>query len=899
FKEIGEKIVSRCNGLPLAAKAIGSLLRTINYHREWERIYESEIWNLPEEQCGIIPALRLSYHHLPSCLKRCFAYCSILPKDFEFEKEEIILLWRAEGLLQQKAMPQIKDLGNQYFQDLVLRSFFQISSKDESRFVMHDLINDLAQVVAGDICSKLESDKQQKFSNRTRHSSYIDSTDDTVMKFETFNQVKSLRTFLALRLSHFEGPYLTNAVLVDLLPRLGYLRVLSLSGCWITELPDVFENLKHLRYLNFSYTSIECLPNSLCTLYNLETLLLKMCTKLRELPSKMENLVNLQYLDIRYAYLIHGMPFGIDKLTNLQRLSDFIIGEGDGHRMRELKYLSNLKGDFRLAWLENVNCQDAREAKLNEKQGIDRLALHWGINLKKDTRNKEVEEWVLDSLRPPKKLEHLDIMNYGGAKFSTWIADSSFKNLLSLKLDGCRNCKSLPSIARLPLLKNLSISFMHEVHKIGVELFGENQSNAFASLETLHFENMGKWEEWDPCEGDEQASKFPRLLELSIIGCPELKGRLPTLQSLQKLNIEECRSLVVSISSFSSLREIRIEWCEELVDGGSSSAEEVTSLKYVSLKNISKFDISEEKVLLRFANSETFDISGWKDLESLSQNGLGLVGHRFIKITDCPQLVSLETEEEILQLDKTPVVESLEIRDCERFNSLPEILHAFPFITRIKLEKCPGLVCFAKRNFPPALKELEIYECENLQYLVGENVNNNKSMSGNACQLQRLKIRDCPSLIGLENFTSLRELSVRKCSADITFPEEGFPTNLTSLAISNAPKIYTSLVQWGLNRLTSLQELEISGEGCSSVISFPEEGIGMTLPPPLTSIRIKNFENLEYMCSKGFQHLTSLQELQIYDCPKLTSLPEKDMLLSLDSLCISGCPLLEEGCSSG
>ncbi|XP_040960410.1 putative disease resistance protein RGA3 [Gossypium hirsutum] len=119
FKEIGEETVRRCNGLPLAAKAIGSLLRTVKYHGEWERIYESEIWNLPEEQCGIIPALRLSYHHLPSYLKRCFAYCSILPKDYEFEEEEIILLWRAEGLLQQKAMPQIKDLGNQYFQDLV------------------------------------------------------------------------------------------------------------------------------------------------------------------------------------------------------------------------------------------------------------------------------------------------------------------------------------------------------------------------------------------------------------------------------------------------------------------------------------------------------------------------------------------------------------------------------------------------------------------------------------------------------------------------------------------------------------------------------------------------------------------------------------------------------------
>ncbi|TXG74961.1 hypothetical protein ES288_1Z029000v1 [Gossypium darwinii] len=839
FKEIGEKIVRRCNGLPLAAKAIGSLLRTVECHGKWERIYESEIWNLPEEQCGIIPALRLSYHHLPSYLKRCFAYCSILPKDYEFEEEEIILLWRAEGLLQQKAMPQIKDLGYQYFQDLVSSDFWV--------------------------------------------------------------------------------PFLTNVVLVDLLPRLGYLRMLSLSGYRITELPDVFENLKHLRYLNFSDTDIKCLPDSLCTLYHLETLLLRRC------------------------YRLQRIPFRIDKLTNLQRLSDFIIAEGDGCHIRYLNYLSNLEGDFRLSGLENVNGEDAGESKLYEKQGIDRLVLHWSKKFENASRNKEVDEWVLDSLRPPKKLEQLVIENYGGAKFSTWIADPSFKNMLSLELRNCKNCKSLPSIGRLLLLKDLSISGLDQVHKIGAELFGENQSNAFASLESLRFDNMLNWEEWDLCEDDEQASKFPSLRFLSIRKCPLLLGTLPTiLQSLQTLEIYECKRL----------------GCEELVDEGSLSVQKVTSLKAVSVSNISNFNISAERTMLRFANSETFKISGWKELGSLSQNGLSIVGHRFITIWNCPQLVSLETEEEILQLDKIPGVESLEIANCERLNRLPEALHAFPLITRIQLEICPGLVCFAESNFPPALKELRIGNCVNLQYLVDEKENNNKSMSSNTCLLERLEIANCPSLICcsklsrlflnaklpvmlkqlfirdcpvleciaqdffettdlesirhswncenfgvlpkcINNFTSLRELKVSYCSADISFPEEGFPTNLTSLAISNAPKIYTSLVQWGFKRLTSLHRLFISGEGCSRVVSFPEEAIGMMLPPSLTEIGILRFEKLEFMCSKGLQHLTSLQQLSIYDCPKLASLPEKDMLLSLERLSIQRCPLLEEGCSRG
>ncbi|KAL1103124.1 hypothetical protein V6Z11_D05G415400 [Gossypium hirsutum] len=443
FKEIGENIVRRCNGLPLAAKAIESLLRTVMDHSEWEKVYESEIWELPEDPRGLIPALRLSYHYLPPHLKQGFAYCSIFPKYYEYEEEEIILLWRAEGFLQSKAKIQGKGLGNQYFQDLVSRSFFQISSKDKSRFVMHDLMNDLAQLVAGEICCRLEGEKQQKFSHRSRHSTYvIDDWYQSVKKFEAFYQMTSLRTFLGLMALRYQVFYLTKVVLEDLLPRLSYLRVLSLGGYEIYNLPDFFKNLKHLRYLNFSRTRINRLPDSLCSLYHLETLILRSCSKLKNLPSKIGNLVNLHFLDIRGAGSIERMPSGFDQLTKLQTLSNFVIGEGDGRLIRELKNLSNLRGNFCLSGLENVDGQDAREAKLNEKLGIDGLELQWGTDLENSTRKTEVEERLLDFLHPLKKLEQLIIENYGGVKFSSWIADSSLKNLSYLKLRNCKNCKS-------------------------------------------------------------------------------------------------------------------------------------------------------------------------------------------------------------------------------------------------------------------------------------------------------------------------------------------------------------------------------------------------------------------------------------------------------------------------
>ncbi|MFQ6653479.1 hypothetical protein Gotur_024861 [Gossypium turneri] len=72
----------------------------------------------------------------------------------------------------------------------------------------------------------------------------------------------------------------------------------------------------------------------------------------------------------------------------------------------------------------------------------------------------------------------------------------------------------------------------------------------------------------------------------------------------------------------------------------------------------------------------------------------------------------------------------------------------------------------------------------------------------------------------------------------------------------------------------------------------------MMLPPSLTRINLLQFENLEFMFSEGFQDLASLQELKIYKCPKLKSLPKKDVLRSLGYLYISSCPLLKEECSS-
>ncbi|XP_039155554.1 putative disease resistance RPP13-like protein 1 [Eucalyptus grandis] len=149
LEEIGRRIVKRCDGLPLALKTIGSLLRSEFGIRKWEIIAESDIWDFPPGKNEILPALLLSYHYFPPQLKRCFAYCSVFPKDCRYERDRLILLWIAEGMIKQPNDSRtLEEVGDQCFCDLVSRSLLHRVSDVESSFWMHDLVNDLARYVA-------------------------------------------------------------------------------------------------------------------------------------------------------------------------------------------------------------------------------------------------------------------------------------------------------------------------------------------------------------------------------------------------------------------------------------------------------------------------------------------------------------------------------------------------------------------------------------------------------------------------------------------------------------------------------------------------------------------------------------------------------------------------------
>ena len=488
---------------------------------------ESKLWDLPKYKTEVFPALRLSYNYLSAPLKRCFAYCSIFPHNYEFEKDDLVHLWMAEGFIQPQGMKRIEDIGNDYFDNLLWRCFFHVPHfdyLDQPVYHMHGLIHELAQLVSTDICFQMKDGMSPLLPifRNARHSSLLSQEDIQPMTLKMFQRYKGLRTFMVFCRN---GSHIVE-LLFDLFRNLQCLRVLNLSSTGILELPDSIDNLKHLRYLNVSKTNIKKLPESIAYLYGLQTLKLQDCFNFLVLPKHTKNLINLRHLDLDIKRQLSSMPLEVGKLTSLQTLNAFIVGKDAGCQIGELQKLGNLRGRICITNLENVvNLRDAKEAMLEKKPYLDRLELQWN-------EFRDGQE-VLSGLCPHYRLKELRVTNYGGSMIPSWLSDPSLCKLVSIYLRSCHTCTVLPPLGLLPALKSLHIYQMHSLVSVDHRFCGSDMDNmvrGFPSLESLTFQDMPNLKVWTGLNAEDMS----HLHQLIVVDCPKLV-RLPSLHFLSSL----------------------------------------------------------------------------------------------------------------------------------------------------------------------------------------------------------------------------------------------------------------------------------------------------------------------------------------------------------------------------
>ncbi|KAF0922729.1 hypothetical protein E2562_001121 [Oryza meyeriana var. granulata] len=406
---IGEEIAKKLKGLPLAAKVVAQMLKGNRDDRYWKKVLNMEVYD------DVNKTLELCYQNLPEHLQPCFAICSIFPKNWRFKRNRLVKIWMALGFIHTKGGNQLEDVGRDYFDQLVARSFFHVhKERRRSHYYIHDLMHDLAENVSCYDCARVEGDKATDIPRTVRH---LSVTSDAVVQLKGQHDLKRLRTFIILEQSSSSLGQLSD----DLLKELKGLRVLDLYGCDMTDLSDKIGQLIHLRYLVLCKT-ITRFPQSVTKLFHLQTLKVPKKRHFDKFPKEIKNLRYLRHLDMDSAGTSQ-VP-GITQLVNLQGSIEFHVKKEKGNNLESLNDMNNLRGKLHIKNLDVVESkQEACKAGLNKKQSIKVLELEWNST---GRSVPSVDAEVLEGLEPHPQVEEVHIRRYHGYTSPCWL-DTSFR----------------------------------------------------------------------------------------------------------------------------------------------------------------------------------------------------------------------------------------------------------------------------------------------------------------------------------------------------------------------------------------------------------------------------------------------------------------------------------------
>ncbi|KAA8520200.1 hypothetical protein F0562_014456 [Nyssa sinensis] len=630
---------------------------------------------------------------------------------------------KLDAISSERKLPE--EIGSEYFNELLWRSFFQNVTKDSDGNIMeckmHDLVHDLAKSVAGIDCCTVELGSQV-IKTGTRHLSMV--CNERVLEIpKALKNAHKVRSFLLLF-----GRQKIKRVCRPFILSLKSVHALDLSGTGIKKLSKSIGTLKHLRYLNLSDAPIKKLPKSICDLLYLQTLILMHCNRLEKLPGDIRKLVNLRHLNIYGCRSLTRLPHGIGKLRSLQTLPIFIVGKDPAHNIAELQSL-DLHGELEIKNLENVHdARCAKDANLKEKRNLQSLRLNW--EQVDEVNARENVECVVESLKPNSELKKLHIENYMGVKFPSWLMNLSLSNIVELSLIKCQRCFQLPLLGKLPALEVLTLDGMDAVVYFCNDSAGNSGINNFASLKQLSLKNMDNFLGWSIVEGSDT---LPCLKKLICEGCPKL-FQLPNIPSIESLEMNDCSiDLLKAVTEVKSLSNLIIREFLELIYLPQGLLRNNTHLLSLEIRDCPKLRFLSGE-LTSLCALQSLSISNCDELESWSELG-SLKSLKSLSIFGCHSLI-IFPEEGIGSLRS---LQHFWLSDCDNLTALPEAMQHLSGLQTLHI--CS---CFKLDTLPEwlgnlvSLQELEIWYCENICRLPA-------SMQ-RLTSLQFLSIWGCPRL---------------------------------------------------------------------------------------------------------------------------------------------------------
>ncbi|KAL6326858.1 hypothetical protein AAG906_012133 [Vitis piasezkii] len=638
---IGRKIVGKCGGLPLAAKALGSLLRSKQSEAEWET--------------------------------RCFAYCAMFPKNCEFESQDLVLLWMAEGLIQQpKGNGQtMEDLGANYFDELLCLNLDEMPQQIGKIFIsrLENVVN-IQDAIDANLRTKLNVEELiMSWSN------WFDNLRNEDTEMEVLLSLQPHTSLKKLDIEAYGGRQFPNWI-CD--PSYSKLVELSICGCIrCTDLPSVgqlpflkklvIERMDRVKSVGLEFEG-QVSPYAK-PFQCLEYLCFREMKEWIDWSWSIESFSRLLQLEIK------DCPRLTKFLRSLPRLQ---LLEIDDSGVLDCLWENGL-GLENLAKLRVLDCNQLVSLGEEEAQGLP-------CNLQYlEIRKCDNLEKLPHGLYSYASLTELIIVDC--AKLVSF-PDKGFPLMLRrLTISDCKSLSSLPDssncsnmvcvleylniykcplicfpIGQLPTtLKELHISICENLKSLPEDI-------EFSALEHVKIWRCSSF------IGLPKGKLPPTLKKLTIYGCEKLES-LPegimhhhsnntTNCGLQFLDISECSSL----TSFprgrflSTLKSIRIYDCaqlqpisEEMFHRNNNALEVLSIWGYPNLKTIP--DCLYNLKDLKIRECENLDFENLESLAFLSLQRLTSL--KMLDISGCPKLQSFLPREGLSE-----TLSELFIEDC-------------------------------------------------------------------------------------------------------------------------------------------------------------------------------------------------------------------------------------------
>ncbi|KAM3280534.1 hypothetical protein ACQJBY_047367 [Aegilops geniculata] len=316
MSKYGKIVYNITGGYPLAIVLLAGLLRFKEQPGQWEAVLqqlspgpgmeeaqgdkiigskekrvECQMSSITQDNLSTRTALErvfwASFEDLPSDLKLCFLYFVAYPKRLAVDASDAVRMWMAEGFIKPQKGKTMEELGYNYVKELVLRCLVQVQAVDIAgnieTVMVHRGLHGLLYSEAREAGFMDVHGMHDVFvPPSVRRLSFLSFEGGHMMRFT--NKFHKLRSFICW-VKEKQGSNDSQGANqkkekrqhdLKFLCGSKFLRVISVYGLRIKELPNEIGDMVHLRCV-----------------------FVMKCNDLKKLPSSIKSLLNLQTLDIR------------------------------------------------------------------------------------------------------------------------------------------------------------------------------------------------------------------------------------------------------------------------------------------------------------------------------------------------------------------------------------------------------------------------------------------------------------------------------------------------------------------------------------------------------------------------------------------------------------------------